>query len=74
VVADARVTRVKDNGLIVFVPKYGIEGPVYLTPPAAGKRSQGKGGKGNNAASEQQPSGEEPAYVLDEETQTVTSL
>lgn len=23
--ADARVTRVKANGLIVFVPKYGIE-------------------------------------------------
>lgn len=31
VVADARVTKVKANGLIVFVPKYGIEGPVYLT-------------------------------------------
>eukprot|EP01024_Parvocaulis_polyphysoides_P037208 TRINITY_DN3310_c0_g1_i1.p1 TRINITY_DN3310_c0_g1~~TRINITY_DN3310_c0_g1_i1.p1 ORF type:complete len:294 (-),score=60.91 TRINITY_DN3310_c0_g1_i1:252-1082(-) len=30
VVADARVTRVKSNGLIVFVPKFGIEGPVHF--------------------------------------------
>eukprot|EP01025_Chloroclados_australasicus_P013586 TRINITY_DN16396_c0_g2_i1.p1 TRINITY_DN16396_c0_g2~~TRINITY_DN16396_c0_g2_i1.p1 ORF type:complete len:315 (+),score=25.13 TRINITY_DN16396_c0_g2_i1:111-947(+) len=27
-IADARVTRVRANGLIVFVPKFGIEGPV----------------------------------------------
>jgi len=30
VLADARVTRVKKNGLIVFVPKFGIEGTVLL--------------------------------------------
>jgi exosome complex exonuclease DIS3/RRP44 len=30
VVADARVVKVRANGLIVFVPKYGIEGPVFL--------------------------------------------
>uniref|UniRef100_A0A383VI63 Uncharacterized protein n=1 Tax=Tetradesmus obliquus TaxID=3088 RepID=A0A383VI63_TETOB len=35
VVADARVVKVKQNGLVVFVPKYGIEGPVYLTPKDA---------------------------------------
>jgi len=29
-VADARVTKIRSNGLIVFVPKYGIEGPVFL--------------------------------------------
>lgn len=34
--------QVKANGLIVFVPKYGIEGPVYLTP------------KDNNQPAEQQ--------------------
>jgi len=34
VVADARVSKVKANGLIVFVPKYGIEGPVFLGPRA----------------------------------------
>jgi exosome complex exonuclease DIS3/RRP44 len=30
VIADARVTRCRANGLIVFVPKYGIEGPVFF--------------------------------------------
>lgn len=25
----------KANGLVVFVPKYGIEGPVYLVPKDA---------------------------------------
>eukprot|EP01026_Neomeris_dumetosa_P077855 TRINITY_DN84090_c0_g1_i2.p1 TRINITY_DN84090_c0_g1~~TRINITY_DN84090_c0_g1_i2.p1 ORF type:complete len:198 (-),score=21.30 TRINITY_DN84090_c0_g1_i2:150-743(-) len=30
IVADARVTRVRVNGLIVFVPKFGIEGPVHF--------------------------------------------
>ncbi len=24
----------KANGVVVFVPKYGIEGPIYLTPKA----------------------------------------
>eukprot|EP00951_Prasinocladus_malaysianus_P038198 scaffold417563_cov52-Prasinocladus_malaysianus.AAC.1 len=37
-VADARVVKVRANGLIVFVPKYGIEGPVFL----AGKDKDGK--------------------------------
>ena len=29
-VADARVTRCKANGLIVFVPKFGLEGPLLF--------------------------------------------
>ncbi|PKA52121.1 Ribonuclease II, chloroplastic/mitochondrial [Apostasia shenzhenica] len=29
---EARIVKIKANGLIVFVPKFGIEGPVYLTP------------------------------------------
>lgn len=29
-IADARVMKVRSNGLIVFVPKYGIEGPILL--------------------------------------------
>ena len=37
VIADARVTRVKSNGMIVFVPKFGIEGPLYFTPASAGQ-------------------------------------
>ncbi|KAG6546222.1 hypothetical protein Mapa_012260 [Marchantia paleacea] len=28
---EARIVRIKSNGLIVFLPKFGIEGPVYLT-------------------------------------------
>ncbi|XP_075091255.1 exosome complex exonuclease RRP44 homolog A-like isoform X1 [Nicotiana tabacum] len=29
--AEARIVKIRSNGFIVFVPKYGIEGPVYLT-------------------------------------------
>jgi len=46
--------KVKANGLIVFVPRYGIEGSVYLTP---------KDGEGGAAADGQQQ------FVLDEERQ-----
>jgi exosome complex exonuclease DIS3/RRP44 len=34
-VADARVTRCRANGLIVFVPKYGLEGPLLFADDAA---------------------------------------
>ncbi|KAJ6809856.1 exosome complex exonuclease RRP44-like protein A [Iris pallida] len=30
--AEARILKIKSNGFIVFVPKFGIEGPVYLMP------------------------------------------
>ncbi|GAB2279377.1 Exosome complex exonuclease RRP44 A [Dionaea muscipula] len=33
---EARIVKIRSNGFIVFVPKYGIEGPVYLTPPRGG--------------------------------------
>jgi exosome complex exonuclease DIS3/RRP44 len=59
VVADARITRCRANGLIVFVPKYGIEGPVLFdgdgdddagdAPPAA-KRAKGVAGAAAAAA------------------------
>ncbi|KAF9613574.1 hypothetical protein IFM89_009244, partial [Coptis chinensis] len=29
---ETRIVKIRANGFIVFVPKYGIEGPVYLTP------------------------------------------
>ncbi|WOL07345.1 exosome complex exonuclease [Canna indica] len=29
---EARIVKIKSNGFIVFVPKFGIEGPVYLVP------------------------------------------
>ncbi|KAM0919727.1 hypothetical protein ACQ4PT_007905 [Festuca glaucescens] len=28
---EARIVKIKANGFIVFVPKFGIEGPIYLT-------------------------------------------
>lgn len=57
VLADARVMRVKENGLIVFVPRYGIEGPVYFSPPASNDK-----GKVERVA---------PLYEFDEEAQTL---
>ncbi|KAF6154330.1 hypothetical protein GIB67_026786 [Kingdonia uniflora] len=30
--AEARIVKIRANGFIVFVPKYGIEGLLYLTP------------------------------------------
>ncbi|KAH6799321.1 ribonuclease II family protein [Perilla frutescens var. frutescens] len=36
---EARILKIRSNGFIVFVPKYGIEGPVYLMP--RGKKSGG---------------------------------
>lgn len=29
--------KIRSNGFIVFLPKYGIEGPVYLTPRGGDK-------------------------------------
>ncbi|KAI4386870.1 hypothetical protein MLD38_004757 [Melastoma candidum] len=37
---EARIVKIRSNGFIVFVPKYGIEGPVYLT-----ERSEKGGGE-----------------------------
>ncbi|XAR73670.1 Exoribonuclease II [Bertholletia excelsa] len=37
---EARILKIRSNGFIVFVPKYGIEGPVYLTS----RGGKGKGG------------------------------
>ncbi|KMT08874.1 hypothetical protein BVRB_6g135970 [Beta vulgaris subsp. vulgaris] len=37
--AEARIVKIRSNGFIVFVPKYGIEGPVYLT--ARGDKGNG---------------------------------
>ncbi|XP_028776737.1 exosome complex exonuclease RRP44 homolog A [Neltuma alba] len=31
---EARIVKIRSNGFFVFVPKYGIEGPVYLMPRA----------------------------------------
>ncbi|GAQ85435.1 Ribonuclease II/R family protein [Klebsormidium nitens] len=55
--AEARIVKVRSNGFIVFVPKYGIEGPVYLTK----KPDKGAGPDPNDD------------FVVDEEHQTITS-
>lgn len=44
---EARVVRIRSNGFFVFVPKFGIEGPVYLTP-------RGEKGSGEWFVDEQQ--------------------
>ncbi|RDX93550.1 Exosome complex exonuclease RRP44-like A, partial [Mucuna pruriens] len=33
---EARIVKIRSNGFFVFVPKYGIEGPVYLTKAEKG--------------------------------------
>ncbi|KAG2491107.1 hypothetical protein HYH03_010551 [Edaphochlamys debaryana] len=82
VVADARVTRVKANGLVVFVPKYGIEGPVYLTGKGADTAKNnaaaaglGAGGSGAVGAAGGAAGGSRagPSFILDEEAQSVTA-
>lgn len=62
--------QVKANGLVVFVPKYGIEGPVYLTGKAKEQQRQqvgvsSSGQAGANVAADE--------YTLDEDKQTVVS-
>ncbi|KAI9165948.1 hypothetical protein LWI28_023382 [Acer negundo] len=44
---EARIVKIRSNGFIVFVPKFGIEGPVYLT-------SKGQKGGGEWYVDEQQ--------------------
>ena len=57
--------QVRANGLIVFVPRYGIEGAVYLTP----KEEGGGGGGGGKGGGQQQAGGQQQQFVLDEERQ-----
>jgi exosome complex exonuclease DIS3/RRP44 len=59
--------QVKANGLIVFVPRYGIEGPLYLTPKDGARQA---GGQQQQQAEGQQ---QQQQFVLDEERQVVTS-
>lgn len=69
----------KANGLVVFVPKYGIEGPVYLTAKAKEQQRQQVGAAASvsgqsSAAAEGNLSLEgQDEFILDEEKQTVVS-
>ena len=62
--------QVRANGLIIFIPKYGIEGTVHLNP----KDSEGpsEAPRSNGAASEA-ASEAAGSFLLDEEKQTVAS-
>ena len=51
----------------MFVPRYGIEGPVYLTP------KEGVAGAGGAQQQQQQQQPQQQHFVLDEERQVVTS-
>lgn len=42
--------QVKANGLVVFVPKYGIEGPVYLSAPTPTAEDQAAAGSSSTQA------------------------
>ncbi len=59
------------NGLVVFVPKYGIEGPVYLTEKGRAGAAARTGGVPSAAAAHAEAQEEE--FVLDEEKQSVAS-
>ena len=65
--------QVRANGLIIFVPKYGIEGPVYLTKKdsasrhSSGMQASTAGSTGSTADSAQDE------FTLDEDKQMVTS-
>lgn len=63
----------RSNGLIVFVPKYGIEGPVYLEDSAAAAAAAADGGTGPGSGSGRKQgavaAAAESNYVYDEEKQ-----
>ena len=62
--------QVRANGLVVFVPKYGIEGPVYLTEKAKATQLDQTGARGQNRLRQAQA---EEEWVLDEERQSVAA-
>eukprot|EP00887_Chlorella_sp_A99_P004969 scaffold4.g4969.t1 len=62
---------VRSNGLIVFVPKYGIEGPVYLEGPSAA--AGGGAGSATQQQAGQKQQQEEGNFIYDEEKQMVRS-
>lgn len=86
---DMLLRQVRANGLIIFVPKYGIEGPVYLTKhkkDASAAQGSFSGSHQTAAASvastsqsskqhpdTQQGLDQEEEFVLDEEKQMILS-
>lgn len=73
--------QVRANGLIVFVPKYGIEGPVYLEDSAAAAAAAAAdGGAGPSSGSSRKQgaaaaaAAAESNFVYDEEKQVGSGL
>lgn len=64
--------QVKANGLVVFVPRYGIEGPVFLTDNDGNALTGGGGGAAATAAAVGSD-GVQQQFVLDEDKQTVVA-
>lgn len=75
VIADARVVGIRANKLIVFVPKFGIEGPVYLDDEDVvdGGMSMFTSArcKGDTPSSRKDGNDGSPLYVFDEEKQVI---
>lgn len=65
---EGRIVKVQSNGLVVFVPKYGIEGPVYF------HEKEGKAARKDGKSSVEVTEDKEVGWLLNEETQTVSSL
>ncbi|KAG0616163.1 hypothetical protein M758_5G094800 [Ceratodon purpureus] len=55
---EARIVKIRSNGFIVFIPKFGIEGPVYLV----GKEAKGSSGSSNDGM-----------WEVDDESQIIRS-
>eukprot|EP00899_Mesostigma_viride_P029003 jgi/Mesvir1/9288/Mv04469-RA.3 len=66
---EARVVNVRANGVIVNVPKYGIEGPVFFNP----KDRDAEASKGNKGKRPAPAAAEEEDVVVDEEKMMVTA-
>ena len=74
--------QVRANGLIIFVPKYGIEGPVYLTKKASSTDQDSRSSShvqasttasNGTTADSQSASSSQDEFVLDEDKQMVVS-
>ena len=72
--------QVRANGLIIFVPKYGIEGPVYLTKKESSKDQDSRSSShvqasttASNGTTADSQSTSQDEFVLDEDKQMVVS-
>ena len=73
--AEARVVKVRREGCVVFVPKYGIEGPVEVEEQEEGGGGGGRGGNnkagGGSAGDRPQQQQQQQRWRFDEAAQRV---